>query len=274
MWARRGPRAPAYNSATGRARGNKLYANAVGARAQMRRFTQAEVDEVAAGLRTPQETLEWALGELHPRIAKASSLGAEDSVIIHMMAAIRRDVRLITLDTGRLHEETYAMMEAMTRRYGVRFEVVYPDAREVSEMVNARGINLFYESVENRVMCCGVRKVNPLRRALAGLDAWITGVRSGQTENRRGAARLEIDGRNGGILKVNPLVSWTRDDVWSFIRENDVPYHPLLDRGYASIGCEPCTRAVPDGGGERDGRWWWEGDAGGKECGLHMEHGA
>ncbi|MCY4252049.1 MAG: phosphoadenylyl-sulfate reductase [Thaumarchaeota archaeon] len=240
----------------------------------MRRFTQAEVDEVAAGLHTPQETLEWALGELHPRIAKASSLGAEDSVIIHMMAAIRPDARLITLDTGRLNEETYAMMETMRERYGVRFEVAYPDSREVSDMVNERGVNLFYESVENRVMCCGVRKVSPLRRALAGLDAWITGVRAGQTENRRGAARLEIDGRNGGILKVNPLVSWTWDDVWSFIKKNDIPYHPLLDRGYMSIGCEPCTRAVSEGEGHRDGRWWWEGSSGSKECGLHMEHGA
>ncbi len=255
-------------------RGNKLYGNAVGLCAQMRRFTQAEAKEIGDGLDTPEATLEWALGELHPRIAKASSLGAEDSVIIHMMAAIRKDARLITLDTGRLNAETYEVMETMKERYGVRFEVVCPEAAEVSEMVNEHGVNLFYKSVENRIMCCGVRKVNPLKRALAGLDAWITGVRSDQTENRRDAGRIEVDESHGGILKVNPLVSWTWDDVWSYIKKNDIPYHPLLDSGYKSIGCAPCTRAVRDGEGLRDGRWWWEGQSGSKECGLHVERGA
>ena len=238
----------------------------------MKRFTQKEVDELSATLRTPQEALGWALENLHPRIAKASSLGAEDSVIIHMMSAVRPDARFITLDTGRLPEETYQTMAALEKRYKIHFEVVYPDTAEVEKMVNERGINLFYESVENRVECCEVRKVKPLERAMAGLDAWITGVRRDQTEVRREASLVELDARRGGILKINPLLEWTWDDVWRYIRENDIPYHPLLDRGYKSIGCAPCTRAVADGEGHRDGRWWWEGSSGSKECGLHMEH--
>lgn len=238
----------------------------------MKRFTQKQVDELVSSLKTPQEVLRWALDNLHPRVAKASSLGAEDSVIIHMMASIRPDARFLTLDTGRLHDETYQTMVAMESRYKIRFEVLYPDTGEVSKMVSERGINLFYDSVENRIMCCGVRKVRPLERALADMDGWITGVRRGQTENRKDVAMIEIDQRRGGILKINPLSMWTWDDIWKYIKENDIPYHPLLDRGYRSIGCAPCTRAVADGEGHRDGRWWWEGKSESKECGLHMEH--
>ncbi len=240
----------------------------------MKRFTQKEVDEIVATLSTPQETLKWALDNLHPRVAKASSLGAEDSVIIHMMAQIRPDARFLTLDTGRLHDETYQTMARMEQKYKIHFEILYPDMQKVSEMVNERGINLFYESVENRVMCCGVRKVEPLERALAGLDGWITGIRREQTENRKGVALIEIDGRRQGILKINPLASWTWDDVQGYIKENDIPYHPLLDQGYKSIGCAPCTRAVQEGEDHRGGRWWWEGKSGSKECGLHMEYEA
>lgn len=240
----------------------------------MRRFTQKEVDEIVAALKTPQETLKWALDNLHPRIAKASSLGAEDSVIIHMMSEIRPDARFLTLDTGRLHDETYQTMDALEKKYKIHFEVLYPDTRQVSKMVNERGINLFYDSVENRVMCCGIRKVEPLERALAELDGWITGIRREQTKNRQDVAPVEIDQRRDGILKINPLVSWTWEDVQDYIKKNDIPYHPLLDQGYKSIGCAPCTRAVQDGEEHRDGRWWWEGKSGSKECGLHMEHEA
>lgn len=237
----------------------------------MKRFTQKEVDEIIKSLHTPQETLKWALDTLHPRIAKASSLGAEDSVIIHMMAQIRPDARFITLDTGRLPDETYRTMTALESKYKVHFEFLYPDTERVTKMVNDHGINLFFDSIENRVMCCGVRKVEPLERALADLDGWITGIRQEQTENRKNTALVEIDNRRDGILKINPLLSWTWDDVWDYIKTNDIPYNPLLDQGYKSVGCEPCTRATQDGDGHRDGRWWWEGQSASKECGLHVE---
>ena len=239
----------------------------------MKRFTQKEIDEIIHGLSTPQETLKWALDNLHPRIAKASSLGAEDSVIIHMMASIRSDARFITLDTGRLHDETYSTITALESKYKIHFEIMYPDMKRVSEMVNKRGINLFRDSVENRIMCCNIRKVEPLERALADLDGWITGVRREQTKNRENAALIEIDKKRDGILKINPLVKWSWDDVWKYIKEHDIPYHPLLDQDYKSIGCSPCTRAVHSGKNHRDGRWWWESNTSDKECGLHMEHG-
>lgn len=239
----------------------------------MKRYTQAELDELTPTLKTPQETLKWALDNLHPRVAKASSLGAEDSVIIHMMAQIRPDARFITLDTGRLHDETYQTMASLESKYKIRFEVLYPDMERLSQMVKERGINLFYDSIENRVMCCNIRKVEPLERALADLDGWITGVRRGQTKNRQSVAPLEIDKQHDGILKISPLASWTWDNVQSYIKENDIPYHPLLDQGYKSIGCAPCTRAIKEGEDHRAGRWWWEGESGNKECGLHMEHG-
>lgn len=239
----------------------------------MKRFEQKEIDEILATISTPQETLEWALGNLHPRVAKASSLGAEDSVIIHMMSNIRPDARFLTLDTGRLPDETYSTITTLEAKYKIRFEILYPDSERVSNMVNERGINLFYDSVENRTLCCGIRKVEPLERALAELDGWITGIRRDQTENRQNAALIEIDKRRDCMLKINPLAAWTSEDVHKYIRENDVPYHPLLDQGYKSIGCAPCTRAVKEGESPRSGRWWWEGESGGKECGIHMEHG-
>lgn len=237
-----------------------------------KRFTQEEIDKVNKTLKTPQDSLRWALENLHPRVAKASSFGAEDSVIIDMMAKINTDFRFFTLDTGRLNPETYEIMDELSKRYNIKFEVVFPDAKEVEEMVNSKGVNLFYESVENRRLCCGIRKVHPLNKMLSDLDGWITGIRRDQTDVRKNAAMIEIDQQHNGILKINPLIEWSWEQVWDYIKENNIPYHKLLDKGYASIGCAPCTRAIKPGEDLRAGRWWWESKEH-KECGLHVDHG-
>lgn len=237
----------------------------------MGKFSSSDLAEANASIHSAQDALRWAFGNLHPRLAKASSFGAEDSVLVDMMTKINPQARFFTLDTGRLNPETYDIMDKLERAYGIKFEVQFPDAAEVEEMVMQRGINLFYRSVEDRRLCCGIRKVRPLRRILETLDGWITGIRRDQTSVRRDASYVEIDRKYGGIVKVNPLLEWTWDDVQGYIRENGVPYHPLLDRGFPSIGCAPCTRAVRPGEDLRAGRWWWESKEH-KECGLHMDH--
>ncbi len=238
----------------------------------MSKFSQAELDEVNSTIDSPQDALKWALDNLHPKVAKASSFGAEDSVIIDMMTKINPEARFFTLDTGRLDQETYDVMDQLEKKYSIHFEVMFPDAQEVEEMVRAKGINLFYDSPENRRLCCGIRKVHPLKRMLSTLDGWITGIRKDQTSTRESASFLEIDEKYNGILKINPLLNWTWEQVWNYIKENNVPYHKLLDKGYPSIGCEPCTRAIKAGEDLRAGRWWWESNEN-KECGLHMDHG-
>lgn len=217
---------------------------------------------------TPQELLRWALDRFHPKVALASSFGAEDVVLIDMMSKIRADARIFTLDTGRLPQETYDVMDAIRERYRVPVQVIYPKTDAVEAMVNEHGLNLFYKSVDFRKMCCGVRKVEPLNRALSGLDAWITGLRRDQVETRAQISKIELDAGHNGIVKLNPLADWTWDQVWAYVQEHRVPYNALHDRGYPSIGCAPCTRAVQPGEDPRAGRWWWERDAR-KECGLH-----
>lgn len=221
---------------------------------------------------SPQEVLKKALEILHPNIALASSFGAEDVVLIDMLMKINPEARVFSLDTGRLNQETYDVMDAIKAKYGTKIEVMFPETQEVEEMVKEHGMNLFYKSIELRQQCCGVRKVHPLKKMLASLEGWITGVRSDQTQNRTGMAKFDIDEQFGGIVKVNPLVDWTWDQVLAYIKENDVPYNKLHDQGYPSIGCEPCTRAVKPGEDLRAGRWWWEQDSD-KECGLHADHG-
>ena len=215
------------------------------------------------------EVLAWALAEFHPRIALAASLGAEDVVLIDMLLELNPNARAFTLDTGRLPHQTYALMEAIQERYGLAVEIYFPQAEAVETMVRERGANLFYKSIENRKLCCGVRKVEPLGRALAGLDAWITGLRRQQAVTRTGVRKVEIDSDHGGIIKVNPLADWTTEQVWAYVRAHNVPYNALHDRGYPSIGCAPCTRAVKPGEDERAGRWWWEHPET-RECGLHL----
>jgi len=214
--------------------------------------------------------LAWAWETYAPKIALACSFQAEGSVLIDMIHRQRgSDFRVFTLDTGRLHQETYDCMEAIGARYGIEIEVFFPEAARVEDMVRRHGMNLFYDSVEKRKLCCAVRKVEPLKRALSGLDAWVTGLRREQGVTRVDARKVEWDEDHGGIVKINPLADWSHDQVWEYIRKNRVPYNRLHDQSYPSIGCVPCTRAVKPGENLRAGRWWWENPET-KECGLHM----
>ena len=215
-----------------------------------------------------QDVLRLTLETFGGRIALSSSFGAEDMVLIDMVMAIDPRARVFTLDTGRLPQETYNVIDATREKYGTTIEVFFPQPDAVQEMVERHGMNLFYHSVENRKLCCGVRKMEPLRRALAGLDAWITGLRREQSVTRTAVHKVEWDEGNT-LVKVNPLVDWTHEEVWTYIRAHNVPYNALHDRGYPSIGCAPCTRAVQPGEHERAGRWWWEHPET-KECGLHV----
>jgi phosphoadenosine phosphosulfate reductase len=202
------------------------------------------------------------------KVALSSSFGAEDMVLIDMLMRIDSKARIVTLDTGRLPQETYNLMDATREKYGATIEVLFPQAAAVQAMVDEHGVNLFYHSVEFRKLCCGVRKMEPLTRALSGLDAWITGLRREQSVTRTAVHKIEWDDGNT-LIKVNPLADWTYDEVWKYIREHNVPYNALHDRGYPSIGCGPCTRAIQPGEHERAGRWWWEHPET-KECGLHV----
>lgn len=236
----------------------------------MGKFSQSELDKINESLHGTEDVLKWAFENLHPKLAKASSFGAEDSVLIDIMTGINPDARFFTLDTGRLNPQTYDIMSTLEKKYNIRFDVQFPDASEVQDMVRQKGINLFYDSVENRQLCCRIRKVNPLKKILATLDGWVTGIRRDQTSIRKDASYLEIDQKYNGIVKVNPLLDWSWDDVQEHIKRHNIPYHPLLDQGFPSIGCAPCTRAIKDGEDLRAGRWWWESDQH-KECGLHMD---
>ncbi len=236
------------------------------------RLTRQELEDlnrrfVAA---TPQEVLAWGLERFGGRIALSSSFGAEDVALIDMLWRLDRKARVFTLDTLRLHTETYAVIDDIRARYGLEVEVFYPDLGAVDRMVKEHGYNGFYLSVENRKLCCGVRKVEPLERALSGLEAWITGLRRDQAATRTDTAKVESDEVHGGITKLNPLADWSSEDVWAYIKEHDVPYNRLHDRMFPSIGCAPCTRPVRPGEDPRSGRWWWELDPEQKECGIHI----
>jgi len=202
--------------------------------------------------------------------ALASSFGAEDMVLTELIASEFSGIQIFTLDTGRLPKETISLMHNAQAHYDVAFSVYRPQAGAVDAYVKEHGANAFYESVDLRKACCGIRKVEPLGRALVGKKAWLTGLRREQAPSRRDLGEQEFDADHG-LAKFNPLIDWTNDDVWAFIRANDVPYNALHDRGYPSIGCEPCTRAVKPGEDPRAGRWWWENATSGQqECGLHV----
>ena len=222
----------------------------------------------------PQEMLAWALERFHPRIALASSFGAEDVALTDMLWRINSEARIFTLDTLRLPTETYTVMDQIQSRYGLKLEVMYPDMDRVRPMVEEHGFNLFYKAVEMRQLCCGIRKVEPLERAMSDLDAWVTGLRRDQVTTRAGVQRVEIDEAHGNRIKINPLADWSWEQVWEYIHRYQVPYNELHDKGYPSIGCAPCTRAVLLGEDQRAGRWWWEGDPNAKECGLHVVESA
>lgn len=214
-----------------------------------------------------EEAIHWALHEYHPRAAFASSFGAEDIVVTDLLVRQRKDARIFTLDTGRLPEETHDVAERVRTHFGVAIETYVPEREPVERLMRDKGPFSFRLSLDNRKECCGIRKVEPLKRALAGLDLWITGLRRGQGATRTELRKLEWDDAFG-LLKLNPIADWSEERVWDHIRAYELPYNALHDRGYPSIGCAPCTRAVEPGEDIRAGRWWWE-QASHKECGLH-----
>lgn len=231
--------------------------------------TKLAEEPAAANSFSTTDLLSWSFAKFHPRLALACSFQAESSVLIDLIHRLRGpDFRVFTLDTGRLNQETYDCMEAIRARYGIKIEVFFPNATRVEDMVRQHGMNLFYDSIEQRKLCCGVRKLEPLKRALNGLDCWMTGLRREQAVTRTQAQKLEIDDAHGGIVKLNPLADWTGRQIWDYIRQNKIPYNHLHDRGYPSIGCAPCTRAVQAVEDSRAGRWWWENPET-RECGLH-----
>jgi len=225
-----------------------------------------ELGRKAKGLNAEQ-LIQFAYQEFGIRVNFASSLGEEDQVITDMIARVAPKIEIFTLDTGRLFLETYELLAKTQKRYPMTYKVYYPDTKAVEEMVQKHGINLFYESVKNRKMCCGVRKVEPLKRALVNVDAWICGLRRAQSVTRSTVEAFEWDEANQKI-KINPLVDWSLEQVHDYIKKNNVDANPLHGQGFLSIGCSSCTRAVKPGEDIRSGRWWWE-QSDQKECGLH-----
>lgn len=220
--------------------------------------------------KSAEEILQWAIETFQDKIAQATSFGAEDVVITDMLVKIDPKVKIFTLDTGRLPQETYDVWERIQEKYGIKIDPYFPDAESVERIVKEYGPNLFYKSIDLRKLCCHVRKVEPLNRALKGLSAWVCGLRREQSMTRQQVKKIEIDHLHNGIIKINPLADWTEKDVWDYIRKNNVPYNSLHDKGYPSIGCAPCTRAIKEGEDIRAGRWWWESPEQ-KECGLHLD---
>ena len=216
---------------------------------------------------SPQEVLGLVYERFKDKIAFASSLGYEDQVLTQMIATSCPEMKIFTLDTGRLFPETYDLIEKTVARYKPNFQIYFPDYQAVETMTNSKGVNLFYDSVDNRKLCCSVRKTMPLKRALHGLEAWITGLRRSQSITRTNLQIVEWDEANQ-LIKINPLINWNEDDVIIYINNHNIPYNLLHDKGFPSIGCQPCTRSIEAGEDVRAGRWWWELPEH-KECGLH-----
>ena len=209
------------------------------------------------------------LGDRFPdKVVFSTSFGWEDQAITHMIFSNRLPIKVFTLETGRLFPETYYVWNRTLEMYGEQIHAFYPNTDSVEKMVSQKGPSSFYESVENRKECCAIRKIEPLKRALAGNDIWLTGIRAEQSVNRENMTGIEWDSQNQ-IIKFHPLFDWSLDQVKAYIKENNIPYNPLHDKGFPSIGCAPCTRAVKEGEDFRAGRWWWE-DQDKKECGLHV----
>lgn len=213
--------------------------------------------------------LTYLLKHSKKNVALSSSFSIEDQALTDMMLTIKKDVNIFTLDTGRLPYETYDVMDATNLKYNITVNIFFPKSDNIENLYKTQGVNGFYESVENRKNCCYVRKLEPLKRALDGIDIWVTGLRASQSVTREDLELFEYDQTNQ-IIKVNPLINWSEDEVFNYIKENRVPYNKLYDQGYPSIGCAPCTRAVKKGDDIRSGRWWWENPEH-KECGLHLK---
>jgi phosphoadenosine phosphosulfate reductase len=216
----------------------------------------------------PKDVLSFFAERYKDKISFSTSLGAEDQVITDMICNVNPLIKIFTLDTGRLFQETYDLMHITKKKYGIKIQLYFPDNVRVEEMVNQKGINLFYDSVENRKLCCNIRKIEPLKRALAGMDVWISGLRKEQSVTRKDIKLVEWD-ESYQIIKLSPLIEWSESQVWEYLREKKVPYNELHDKGFPSIGCQPCTRALKNGEPVRSGRWWWELPEN-KECGLHQ----
>jgi len=224
------------------------------------RFSDASAEEVVG----------YFLKAYKGRIALSSSLSIEDQTLTDLILRQDKTTRIFTLDTGRLFPQTYQLIDKTNLTYGVSIEVFFPDYKEVQKMVREEGINLFYNSIESRHRCCEIRKLEPLRRAFQGLDVWICGLRREQSPTRKDMNVVEWDDIHQ-LIKVNPLIHWTEQEVWDYIHAHHVPYNKLYDQNYPSIGCEPCTRAISPGEDVRAGRWWWENPEH-RECGLHQRH--
>ncbi|MBP39088.1 MAG: phosphoadenylyl-sulfate reductase [Dehalococcoidia bacterium] len=235
------------------------------------RFTTAQLAEINKTLENgiTEDILKWTNDTFGNTSAQMSSFGLEDQALFHIYWSVNPNARLMTLDTLRLPTETYSLFDQVKLRYGVDIEFFYPDMTAVAEMVKEKGNNFFYMGRENREFCCGVRKVEPLGRALVTLDAWVTGLRRDQGMDRGSIDIVEWDAAHNNY-KINPLANWTFEQVQKFVKENEIPYNELHDQGYPSLGCAPCTRAIKPGEDIRAGRWWWEGDPEAKECGIHI----
>lgn len=216
---------------------------------------------------TPQAVLQYFINNYKGEIVLASSLGAEDQALTKMVCDIDKSTRIFTLDTGRLFPETYNLISDTKAFFDINIEVYFPSPQLVEPMVKQKGINLFYNSIENRKQCCHARKLEPLKRAFAGAKVWICGLRKDQSITRFFNKTVEWDSDNN-MLKINPLLNWTEKQVWEYVKTNNIPYNILHDKGFPSIGCQPCTRAIEKGEDVRAGRWWWEQPEQ-KECGLH-----
>ena len=231
--------------------------------------TQVAVS-VPAENATAEEVLGWGLREFGDRFALCTGFQAEGLVLLDMASKLAPEgFRVLTIDTGRLPEETHELISTVRQRYGVSVEIIYPERSEVESMVTGHGPNLFYESVAKRRLCCEIRKVRPLARKLLEFDAWAVGLRRQQSVTRREVKKVESDPRHGEILKLSPLADWTEEQVREYTQRHHLPVHKLYAKGYTSIGCAPCSRAIMDGEDHRAGRWWWEQDAT-KECGINF----
>ena len=216
-----------------------------------------------------QEIISFFTSYFNEKIALSTSLGLEDQVITQMITSLSPKTEIFTLDTARLFPETYDLIDLTARKYKTKIKVYFPNSKDIENMVAEKGMNLFFDSIENRKLCCGLRKLKPLAKALNGLDAWITGLRRDQAVTRTDLNIVEWD-ENNGLIKINPLINWTEQDVWDYINKHNIPFNPLHKKGFASIGCQPCTRAIEEGEDIRAGRWWWE-NPDTKECGLHQK---
>lgn len=232
-------------------------------------YTIEEIEELNRRFEReePDVVLRYFMEKHGSKIALSSSLSIEDQTLTDMMLKIDQQARIFTLDTGRLFPETYQLIDKTTQRYNIKMEVFCPQAEALQRFVYEQGINPFYDSVEKRHACCQVRKLEPLSRAFQGLEAWICGLRQAQSITRSDMKLVEWDDRHG-LLKINPLIHWSEEQVWAYVKSNHVPYNKLHNEGFPSIGCEPCTRAVKPGEDIRSGRWWWESPEH-RECGLH-----